>query len=158
MDFQNLLKWTSAITFLWIVSIVITISVVVLNTPGDYDFFSIGPSENLKILGISIDSNPKYVILLSYISINNLFKELKDSLIDPWLINDIKIIKQEPISRDVFYLAIFVSSINTVFIWIDWFISIQMILTQIDLLCIEILTDLFFNYLSIFYYREKRMI
>jgi hypothetical protein len=129
---------------------------IVLNTPGDYDFFNFGPSKTLQILGITIDSYIKYIILISYICINNLFKELKDSIVDPWLINDIKILKSDVISLEIYQLALFVSSVNTVYIWIDWFISIQMILTQFDLLCVEILSDLFFNYLSIYYYWNRR--
>jgi hypothetical protein len=106
-------------------------------------------------LEIKIDTYPKYLIIILYILINNIIRELYDAIINPFLINEIQTFKQTEIvsKKFIFYIM----SVSTIYKWIDWFVSLQMIFSQIDLLILETFFDWIYSILTTnFHFQHKQ--
>ena len=104
-------------------------------------FYNIGPSNNLIILGIIINTNLRYSFLVLFCSINSCFRTLSHNYLSPWLINNVQDnkAKKEDLNKVTVYSA---SIINVIYMWVDWLLYMNILLSQIDLFFCEILSDI----------------
>lgn len=102
-------------------------------------FFKFGPSHSLSILGICIDTYYKYYSLIVLCCMNSMFRAIHTSYIQPWIINNIQDSKVSLYvqKRNVYEIII----INTIYIWFDWCMYMNILLSQIDMLMTEIISD-----------------
>ena len=101
--------------------------------------FQIGPNPNLLILGICVDTHEKYVIVVSFCFVNSGFRCLNHNILQSWLINTVQ-------NKAVFNVntrqSYEISFISTIYNWFDFFMYMNILMSQIDMLMVEIISDL----------------
>ena len=155
----------------WILSwmIFITISLLTIklkrngndnieNGDGNQDkedlFYKVGPNVHLMIMGIRIDTYGKYFIVVSYCFINSMSRTLCNNVLHSWLINQIQDeTKDKKMISKIF--AYEVTCSTTIYFWFDWFIYMNILLSQIDMILIEIMADLVMSLMTTAYYLHK---
>lgn len=114
-------------------------------------FYNFGPNDNLIILGFKINTNLKYTFVISYCFINSIFRTLYNSILHSWLINNIQDeTKDKPV--EIRRLAYEITCVTTIYAWFDWFIYINVLLSQIDMVLVEICADLIVSIITTTYY------
>jgi hypothetical protein len=108
-----------------------------IRSVGSSTFFRVGPHADLVIFGITIDTGGKYVLVLSYTLMSTVVRTLQQEVLRPWVIQKIQNDKPQP--QDVLDLAYRVVSVEILFIWFDWFMYLNILLAQIDLMIIEMI-------------------
>jgi hypothetical protein len=114
-------------------------------------FYNIGPNASLIILGFSIDNYNKYLLVVTYCFINSIFRSLFHNILTPWVTNvvqDITKIKPKSIHMFAYESAIIIP----VYTWFDWFLYYNILVSQIDLLLVEISMDLIMSLIITYYY------
>lgn len=102
--------------------------------------FSVGPNPELYILGICIDTFPKYGVVISFCFINSGMRVMNIDVLHAWMVNEIQDTKNKhPVGVSKAYALSFVSVIYN---WFDFFMYMNILLSQIDMLLIEIGADL----------------
>lgn len=114
-------------------------------------FYNIGPNSSLIILGFTINNYNKYIVVVSYCFINSILRSLFHNILTPWVTNVVQdITKPKPIAIQSF--AYESAIIITVYTWFDWFLYYNILVSQIDLLLVEISMDLIMALIITHYY------
>jgi hypothetical protein len=107
--------------------------------------FAIGPNENFYILGIGIDTLPKYWLVVSFCFINSGMRAFNLNVLHSWIINEIQDV------NNISYInpkkAYAISNIALVFYWYDFFMYMNILFSQIDMLVVEVVSDLIATYI-----------
>ena len=136
----------------WITCCSILISFIVDNNDPYYRF---GPSSHLKFIGIIIDTNAKYVGIISYCVFNTMIRSVTHNIIQPWITLNI----QDSSNKTPVKHAHQIVTLNIIYTWFDWFIYINLLLSQVDMLLVEIVAELIItNFITYKYIREKKNI
>lgn len=143
----------SIIVWLLFVSCIIAYSSKYFTTDKS-TFYSFGPNDNLKIIGVPINNYYRYVTIVIYSFINSGFRTLYSSVLKSWLINTIQD-ETKVKTRDMHVLAYEITCVTTVYVWFDWLLYMNILLSQIDLVIIEICADLLMSLYSTRYYLRK---
>lgn len=124
----------------------------------DSNYYNIGPHDVLYVFGIKINNYKMYIGLVFFSLVNIIFKEINQDVINSWLINHVQNI-ESPKNMSEIKTAMFINCVFTIYTWFDWFISINMITTQIDLLFIECLFNIIITIIStkIYYQKSPRL-
>ena len=116
-------------------------------------FYRFGPYENFLVIGIKINTPGKYLLVVGYCFVNSLIRNTIHNILNSWLINsvqDVNIIKPKQIKM----FAYEVTYVSTIYNWVDWYIYMNLLLAQVDMLLTEILADLIMSGLVTYYYLE----
>jgi hypothetical protein len=133
---------------------------------GGWDtFYVIGPHSHFNILGIYIDTTGKYIFIIVYCFVNSTCRTLCNSILHSWLIN---CVQNENLNENENWnnkdkrsikkykrFAYKVTIVTTVYTWFDWFLYMNILLSQIDMFMVEIISDLFTSILTTHYYINK---
>lgn len=131
----------SQLLFLWIILISVLISTMLENQNAEFlKFYRIGPQDDLIIIGISINNYFKYFGIIFYCIINSIFRTIHTDIIYPWIINNIQD-ETVSINYEIIKYGYIINIIHTTYYWFDWFIYMNLLLSQVDLLIIETLTS-----------------
>ena len=125
----------------WMVAVIITIGVLLSKQRSIDPFYTFGPSPSLIILGIQVDSLGIYLGVIIYCIINTCIRNLNSQVVSPWITNVIQdtSVSKTHLSLSLIYRVVLVNSMYT---WIDWFIYINLLLAQVDMVIVEFVTDL----------------
>lgn len=114
-------------------------------------FYRFGPNDHLKIMGFTIDTKEKYAAVVLYCFMNSMFRTLYNSVLHSWLINNVQDeSKKKPKSMTVF--AYEATCVTTIYMWFDWYIYMNILLSQLDIVLIEICADLLMSNTVTYYY------
>jgi hypothetical protein len=94
--------------------------------------FSIGPNEQLYILQIPINTNTKYMIIITFCFCNSIFRSLHHNFLQPWILHEIQdtdMEKERMVSISICYE---ISCVSTIYVWFDFFMYMHILLSQID--------------------------
>jgi hypothetical protein len=142
----------SRIMIAWMVMVGTTISLLYrYANPTDVSFYRFGPSSTLIIMGFVIDRMGLYIGVISYCIINSMIRTACHDLLLPWLTHRI----QDPTAfkpPGIAPLAYEITMVTAVYFWMDWFIYLNILLSQIDMLLAEIVADLMVSVLVTRYY------
>jgi hypothetical protein len=118
-------------------------------------FYRFGPSEKLVILGgIKINTMGKYLLVVLYSMINTCIRSARVNILSPWITLNVQD-ESKPLGNLDKLHAYEITLVANLYTWIDWWISVSMLMSQVDLVIIEVLLDfvtLYYitrNYLSI---------
>lgn len=136
----------------WIAIIYILLTALLHNTSQEYkSFYRFGPHHELKILGISIDTDLKYFGIIAYSFINSIFRATLHNYLTPWMINNIQ--DEEKSKKHLSYYNVFeLTTVSVIYNWTDWLIYMNILLTQIDMMIIGVSGDLIMSYVTTYYY------
>lgn len=143
----------SKIFICWLCVVYATLAGIIYGFPASVDtpFFQYGPNKNFKVLGIHIDTYPKYSIIVAYCFVNSIFRTLHRNYLHPWVLNSVqdeKSDKRDLVKKEVFLVV----SIGVLYHWTDWLLYMNILLSQIDMLVIEVVADLGMSYITTYYY------
>jgi hypothetical protein len=140
------------IIFLWIIIIIYFIYTMFNLISDQYkSFFVFGPNDKLVIFGFNINTFPKYFIILTYCFINAIIRACYHNIITPWITNSIQDISKKK-SKKIISFAYEVTFVSTIYNWFDWFIYLNILMSQVDMIIIEIIADLIATIGSTYYY------
>lgn len=114
-------------------------------------FYRFGPNDDLNILGLTIDTSGKYMGVVLYCFVNSVMRTMYHKFLDPWLINNVQDeSKSKPLSMHA--CAYEITCVHTIYVWFDWFIYMNILLSQVDMVLVEIGADLVMSVLTTAYY------
>jgi hypothetical protein len=119
------------------------------------DIYRVGPNSDLYILGFCIDSVEKYVAVAIFCFVNSGIRTLNGEVLRSWITTQIQDISK-PIGHISRKEAYSISCIATMFVWFDFFMYMNILLTQIDMIFIEISADLTMTIILNTYYTTTR--
>ena len=135
---------------IWMCAIIGLLGIIASDNP----IFHIGPNETLQIFNIAINTNSRYIAVVSFCFVNSGIRTLNHNILQPWIINVIQDkTNMTPISYNQSYELSFV---YTIYNWFDFFMYMNILITQIDMLVIEIVIDLIMTYISTSYYLKVK--
>ena len=150
-------KIVSRVVILWVTMIFITIGLLYnkMNEEAML-FYQFGPSSNLMVFGLNIDTYTKYVIIVIYCFLNSLVRTASKDILGPYLTNSVQDITKVK-SKDIRCFAYEVTYVVSIYGWIDWYIYMNLLLVQVDMLIIEISSDLIMSVLTTRYYLHHKL-
>ena len=136
----------SRIILTWITGMTIAMSVI-LSKQNDQMamFYRVGPHSDLVIMGIYVDTIQKYMITVLYCIMNIIIRNLNHNIILPWITHTIQATTTEAMERKAALIlsnVYEITLVSTLYTWFDWIVYINMLLSQIDFVMIELTTDL----------------
>jgi hypothetical protein len=147
---DNIEQKTGRLILLWMF-----VTVFCLSGIHDKDqIFRIGPNKDLLILHVHIDTYTKYTILVSFCFFNSIARALNHNIIQSWITNTIQ--DKQNNEHITYNKAYEVTIISTIYIWFDFFMYMNILLSQIDMLLVEILADLLISCSLTRYYLYKK--
>jgi hypothetical protein len=143
-DNQNSLlqKVSCKLIMVWMSIIILPNIIISFQIDNKFKFYNTGASSELIILGYAIDNYYKYSFLIFYIIINSIIRRIANYILNPWLINnvyDITYIKYHKNNK----LSYEITLVTTLYTWFDWYINLNLLLTQIDIFLIDMVSELF---------------
>ena len=120
-------------------------------------FYTFGPNDNLIVFGLEINTYPKYLIIILFCCVNSLIRTTSRDILIPWQTNTVQDITKIK-NKNIHCFAYEVSCVTTIYAWVDWYIYINLLLTQIDMLLMEISTDLLMSCITTRYYLNYKII
>jgi len=139
---------TTRMISIWMVTIII----LLITIPNTYVFGKIGPNKDLFILYIPIDTTSKYMVVVSFCFCNSIFRSLNHNILQSYIINSI----QDNLSIIPSVNAYEISCISTIYNWFDFFMYMHILMSQIDLLLVEVSADIIMTIIITKYYMDKK--
>jgi hypothetical protein len=114
------------------------------------NIYRFGPNPDLYILGFCVDTLPKYACVASFCLVNSGIRTMNNAILQSWITNQVRDISK-PVTVSPFH-AYEISCIACVYTWFDFFMYINILLAQIDMMFIEIGADLIMTSILTNYY------
>jgi hypothetical protein len=138
---------------IWMLIISTLVGVFISNNK-DNQLFKIGPNSGLFIMGVCIDSQSKYLTVVTFCFVNSGFRCMNHNILQSWLINTVQ--NKAVVNVDA-KQSYEISFISTVFNWFDFFMYMNILMSQVDMLIVEIISDLIMTtILTTHYLRMKK--
>lgn len=140
----------------WMSTVTIFLGICLFHSQYRSKFFRIGPSSDLVILGIQIDTFLKYYMLVSYSVVNSTFRGLLNDVVQPWIINHVQnsAIKK---NHDDTAISYEITLVTTFYKWFDWFLNMNILLSQVDLILFECIADCIITVCSTRFYLKAKL-
>jgi hypothetical protein len=119
------------------------------------DTFQIGPNPDLFILHIAIDTTSKYITVVSFCFCNSIFRSLNHNILQSYIINAIQDIQDNVIILNP-SKSYEISCVSTIYNWFDFFMYMHILMSQIDLLLVEVSADIIMTIIITKYYIDKK--
>lgn len=126
-----------------------------INHDNTEDYYRMGPHDDFVLLGCTIDTWAKYSIVVLYCFMNTLFRNVQNNVIHPFIVLNIQDNSIEGVENKRLLchrLAYEISVMSAVYYWFDWFIYMHMLLVQIDMIFVEVLTDIIITFVITYFY------
>jgi hypothetical protein len=150
-------KITSRIIIIWMMLIIITICGLYNKMNNEaQNFYIFGPNNNLIIFGLQINTYTKYGIVVFYCFINSVIRSSHNDILRPWLTNSIQDISIQK-KPEIAFFAYEVTYVTTIYNWFDWYIYMNILLAQVDMLIVDIISDLIMSGLITRYYLNHKI-
>ena len=136
---------------LWMISVTVCLGIMLKNQDliGTH-IYRFGPNEDLYILGFCIDTVEKYSVFAVFCCLNSGMRTLNHVIMQPWITNQVQDISK-PIEVSTF-AAYEISCVYSAYVWFDFFMYMNILLTQIDMMLIEVGADLIMTAILTTYY------
>jgi len=130
----------------WTATIVIALGILLQKVTAFKNFYQFGPSENLVILGLVVDNYYLYTGVVFYSFFNTVLRNLNNQVVVAWitLVVHNTTVSKEYISALYIYEITLMSAIYT---YIDWFIYLNLVFSQLDIVLIEFAGELIITYI-----------
>jgi len=130
----------------WTASVLVALGLLLKKGTALNNFYQYGPSDNLIILGLVIDSYALYAGVVFYSFFNTVIRNLNNQIVCAWItlvVHDTTVPKHN-LSHLYMYEITLMSSIYT---YIDWFIYLNLVFSQLDIVLIELAGELFITFI-----------
>lgn len=117
----------------------------------DDPFFRAGPGPELVIFGAHIDTAGKYLVVVAYTCINTVVRAFQTEILNSWITNNVYDEKTNKTAA-IRALAYQANVVRTVYIWFDFLMYMNILLTQIDLFLFETIGHVATSFYTTRYY------
>jgi len=151
---MSLVTISAGIIVHWMMAVVCALGIM-LNQQGllGTHIYQTGPNRDLYILGFCIDTLPKYCSVAAFCFVNSGMRTLNGEVLRPWITTQVQDVTK-PVTQVT--LAYVISGIASLYGWFDFFMYMNILLTQIDMMFIEVSADLTMTMvLTTFYVRRS---
>jgi len=146
----------SRILSTWILFIFICIGLLYNNMDSNMHlFFKFGPNDTFYVIGINIDNYEKYICIAFYCFANSIARCIMVNILQPWLINSVQDISKEKYTLQK-SIAYQINTVIKIYAWVDWFIYMKLLFSQIDIFIIEIGADVIVSNAAVYYYLHNK--
>jgi amino acid permease len=134
----NAVSRLARLLFMWMVGVSACIATAV---PQGSTFFRFGPHADFVVLGIRIDTGGRYAALALYCFVNSMLRTVHHNVVSTWIINNVQ---DEARDKSQLRHAIVyeIVAASTMYAWWDWVVYIFILLSQIDMVLIEVVAEL----------------
>jgi hypothetical protein len=138
--------YTVRVLQFWTASVLVALGVLLQKGTALNNFYQFGPSDNLIILGLVINSYTLYAGVVFYSFFNTLIRNLNNQIVRSWItlvIHDTTIPK-----IDLSHLYLYeITLMNAIYSYIDWFIYLNLVFSQLDIVLIEFAGEMFITFI-----------
>jgi hypothetical protein len=114
-------------------------------------FYRVGPHENLVILGgIRVDTWGRYLLVVLYSMVNTCLRSAKCNVLAPWLLLNVQD-ETKPLGNLNTFHAYEMTLVTNLYTWVDWWISVNLLMAQIDLVVLEVV----FDFVTLYYITKR---
>lgn len=131
---KALLAWAATCSFF------LGIAVSVSSDNSSTKFFSFGPSEDLVILDIKINTGWRYSVVIFYTIVSTVARTVLQEIVAPWLIQTVQ--NDKPKDAYAQRYAQEVALGEVIYRWFDWFMYMHILLAQVDMMIVELAGNL----------------
>jgi len=131
---------------IWTASILVALGVLLKKGSAFNNFYQFGPSENLIILGLVVDNYYLYSGVVFYSFFNTVIRNLNNQIVCAWItlvVHDTTISKEYISSLHIYEITL----MSAIYTYIDWFIYLNLVFSQLDIVLIEFAGELFITYM-----------
>lgn len=137
LSFTKLCTW---VIVGWISFVCICLAIVLEALPSNTNYFRFGPNEDFLVFGIQVNTYPRYFMLCFYGIINAGVRALYQNVVHPWMLHNVQDETVEK-KQEIHAYAYQCTVVSTAYIWFDWFIYMNVLLSQFDMLLMELSAD-----------------
>jgi hypothetical protein len=124
----------------WIAFATVGLVIILHSHHWNSSFFRFGPNDGLKIFDITINTPGKYIIVILYTTISTIVRTGHQEVITPWIIQNVQNHNfKDTFTREHAYIIV---TVETVYRWFDWFMYMNILLAQVDMMMVEIIGNL----------------
>lgn len=152
--FTRLCNW---VILGWIGIVSFALSIILQSTPLQTDYFNFGPNDSFLVFGIQVNTYYRYFLLCFYSIINAGVRALYQNVVHPWVLHNVQdetVEKKKEMHKDAYHFTM----VSTAYIWFDWFIYMNVLLSQVDMLIMELLADASVSLLTTYLYLNPDML
>lgn len=117
--------------------------------------FVIMKGSKSTMFAIGIDTMPKYWLVVAFCFINSGMRALNLNVLHSWIVNEIQDV------NNVTYIqpknAYAISYVALLFYWFDFFMYMNILFSQIDMLMVEVLSDAIVTYFLTSHYLSLKV-
>jgi len=136
----NITRLCNWIILSWIVVVSICLTIILKSTSLQTTYFQFGPNESFLVFGIRIDTYSRYVLLCIYSILNAGIRALHHNVVHPWILHNVQDSSIEKKAHYHVYAYQF-TMVSIGYTWFDWFIYMNILLSQVDMLIMELSAD-----------------
>lgn len=146
---------TAVLIVNWMFTVICALGIL-LNQQGliGTHIYRVGPNSDLYILGFCIDTVPKYWSVAVFCFLNSGMRTLNGEVLRPWITTQVQDLTK-PVERIPRIKAYAISCIASLFGWFDFFMYMNILLTQIDMMFIEVSADMTMTLILTTYYLRR---
>jgi len=130
----------------WTASVLVALGLLLQKGSALKDFYQFGPSDNLIILGLVVNNYSLYAGVVCYSFFNTIIRNLNNQVVHAWItlvVYDTTIPK-----NDISHLYIYeITLMSAIYTYIDWFIYLNLVFSQLDIVLIELAGELFITFI-----------
>jgi len=152
---SNKLEKITRIILFWILSI--SSLIFYYNTTYNADtnsIFKYGPNNSLIILYIPINTPTRYIIVVLFCLFNSIIRSCNQNILHSWITNEILDLNNNNVVDK--RLCYEITVISSLYNWFDFFMYMNILMSQIDLFLVESLSDVLVSMFITNYYLGKR--
>ena len=120
----------------------------------DLTFYTFGPHEKLVIMGVVIDTYAKYASVVMFCLLNSMVRSVETDILYAWLLHNVQDTSTEK-TTEVKRLAYGVAVVHSTYYWWDWFVYMNILLSQCDLFLVEMAASIFTSIATTHAYLHK---
>ena len=134
----------------WVLTCIVSLAIILTQHDYQSNFFKFGPHISLKVFDIPIDTSFKYFMVVIYTICSTIIRTLQTEIVSPWIIHNIQ--NTSPKSDFTKRHAYTIVTIDTLYKWFDWFMYMNILLSQIDMMMIEVTGNIIMSLLTTYIY------
>lgn len=130
----------------WTAAVLISLIVLLKKDVAFKDFYNVGPSDNLVILGLVVNDYVLYTGIVFYSFFNTVIRNMNNQVVCAWItlvVHDTTISKDHIPQMHIYEITM----MSAIYTYIDWFIYLNLVFSQIDIILIELAGELFITFM-----------
>ena len=128
--------------------------VVYISRGHDNPYLRYGPSDTLMVFAVPVNTWGRYMIVICYTLCSTVVRTVQQDILLPWIIQSVQTDKEK--SELALRHGMEIVLIDAAYRWFDWYMYINILLAQVDMLVVEMVGNLVVSYVTTRRYLRKK--